>query len=211
MKVSRQMGNREYLRNRVETLQAPPLVRAVFGNVLWAWLWLIARLYVGWQWLQPGWEKLHDPAWTGAKAGSTLTGFIGSALTKTGGPHPDVQGWYAWFLQNVVLTHSVFWSYLIAWGETVVGVALIVGFLTGIAALLGGFMNFNYLMAGTVSMNPSLLLIAVALVAAWRIAGWWGLDRWVLPFLGIPWRACEPTPTGGDQVGRRAAPKLGHA
>jgi len=23
---------------------------------------------------------------------------------------------------------------------------------------------------------------------AWKTAGWWGLDRWILPALGTPWR-----------------------
>jgi thiosulfate dehydrogenase (quinone) large subunit len=49
-------------------------------------------------------------------------------------------------------------------------------------------MNFNYLLAGSVSTNPILLALAILLVLAWKIAGWWGLDRWVLPLLGTPWR-----------------------
>jgi thiosulfate dehydrogenase [quinone] large subunit len=49
-------------------------------------------------------------------------------------------------------------------------------------------MNMNYLLSGTVSSNPILLAIAILLVLAWKTAGWWGLDRWVLPALGTPWR-----------------------
>jgi len=48
-------------------------------------------------------------------------------------------------------------------------------------------MNVNYLMAGTVSTNPLLFVLATWLVLAWRVAGWWGLDRWLLPRLGTPW------------------------
>ena len=33
-----------------------------------------------------------------------------------------------------------------------------------------------------------LFLIAMALILAWKTAGWWGLDRWLLPALGTPWR-----------------------
>jgi thiosulfate dehydrogenase [quinone] large subunit len=49
-------------------------------------------------------------------------------------------------------------------------------------------MNMNYLLAVTVSTNPILFAIATWLVLAWKTAGWWGLDRWLLPALGTPWR-----------------------
>ena len=73
-------------------------------------------------------------------------------------------------------------------GEFLVGVALILGIFTGIAAFFGGFMNANYLMAGAVSTNPILFILAAGIILAWKIAGWWGLDRWVLPVLGTPWK-----------------------
>lgn len=171
----------------VKTLADPPVARALFGDVRWAWLWLILRLYVGWEWLQAGWGKILSPAWTGSQAGTAITGFVSNALTKSAGDHPDVQGWYAWFLQHAVLAHPVFWSYLIAGGEVLVGLALILGIFTGIAAFCGSFMNVNYLLAGTVSTNPILFALATWLVLAWKTAGWWGLDRWILPALGTPW------------------------
>jgi len=175
------------LRRRVVSIEEPPVARALFGSVKWAWLWLILRLYAGWEWLTAGWGKINNPAWTGDNAGAALTGFVNGALAKTEGAHPDVQGWYGAFLNNVVLPNAALWSYLVAWGELLVGVALIIGLFTGIAAFFGGFMNINYLMAGTVSTNPMLFVIAMLLVLAWRTAGWWGLDRWVLPMLGTPW------------------------
>ena len=42
-------------------------------------------------------------------------------------------------------------------------------------------------MAGTVSLNPEMLIISVFIILAWKTAGWWGLDRWLLPSLGTPW------------------------
>lgn len=165
-----------------------PFAQALFGNISWAWLWLIVRLYIGWIWLQAGWGKVTSPAWVGNTAGTALTGFVNNALTKTSGAHPDVQGWYAAFLHNVVLPHTVTWSYLVAFGETLVGIGLILGAFTGIAAFFGILMNLNYLMAGSVSTNPILLILSVFLVLAWKTAGWWGLDRWLLPALGTPWR-----------------------
>ena len=43
-----------------------------------------------------------------------------------------------------------------ACGELLIGIALIVGALTGIAAFFGGFMNWNFMMAGSASANPLL-------------------------------------------------------
>jgi len=180
--------NQSMLKRTVKRFEDPPVARALFGEVRWAWVWLILRLYLGWEWLHAGWGKLTNPAWTGSKAGTAITGFANGALSKTGGDHPDVQAWYAWFLNHVVLPYPVFWSYLITAGEVLVGLALILGIFTGLAAFFGSFMNINYLLAGAVSTNPILFAIATLLVLAWKTAGWWGLDRWVLPELGTPWQ-----------------------
>lgn len=172
----------------VERLEDPPVARALFEDVRWSWLWLILRLYAGWQWFIAGWGKIGADAWTGDNAGAAINGFVQGALAQTSGAHPNVQGWYAWFLQNVVLPNTVVWSYMVAWGELLVGIALIVGLFTGIAAFFGVFMNMNYLLSGAVSTNPILMVIGIFLILAWKTAGWWGLDRWILPALGTPWR-----------------------
>jgi len=174
--------------SEVSQITDPPFTQALFGKVSWAWLWLIVRLYVGWTWLKAGWGKVTNPAWVGGKAGTALTGFVNNALTKTSGEHPDVQSWYATFLHNVVLPHTSLWSHLVAFGETLVGIGLILGAFAGIAAFFGILMNLNYLLAGAVSVNPILLMLTIFLVLAWKTAGWWGLDRWLLPALGTPWR-----------------------
>ncbi|MEX1027935.1 MAG: DoxX family protein, partial [Candidatus Paceibacterota bacterium] len=57
-----------------------------------------------------------------------------------------------------------------------------------IAAFFGLFMNLNFMLAGTVSSNPILFTLAIGLVLAWKVAGHWGLDRWLLPKLGTPWQ-----------------------
>jgi hypothetical protein len=71
--------------------------------------------------------------------------------------------------------------------EVLVGIALILGLLTGIAAFFGIVMNLNYLLAGAASTNPILGFLALFLILAWRVAGYYGLDRYVLPLLGTPW------------------------
>ena len=165
----------------------PPVTKFLFSDVRLSWLWLIVRLYVGYEWFVAGWAKVQNPAWFGGSAGAALTGFVKGALTKSSGAHPDVQGWYAAFLQNMVLPNATFWSNFVVIGELLVGVALILGIFTGIAAFFGSFMNYNYLLAGTVSTNPILFLLAMLLILAWKTAGWLGLDHWILPLLGTPW------------------------
>jgi len=47
-------------------------------------------------------------------------------------------------------------------------------------------MNVSFMLAGTLSSNPIMFILATWLVLAWRIAGYYGLDYWVLPLLGAP-------------------------
>ena len=75
-------------------------------------------------------------------------------------------------------------SHLVAIGEVLVGIALIVGFPTGVSAFLGGLMNAAFLLAGTLSSNPVMFILATWIVLAWRVAGYYGLDCWILPKLG---------------------------
>jgi thiosulfate dehydrogenase [quinone] large subunit len=77
---------------------------------------------------------------------------------------------------------------LITFGELAVGVGLVLGALTGIAAFFGALMNMSFLLAGSASTNPVLFTMAIGLILAWRVAGYYGLDRYLLPALGAPWR-----------------------
>jgi thiosulfate dehydrogenase [quinone] large subunit len=180
MRTSRVIGRGE---SATQALGDVRLFNNLFRNVRWSWIWIIPRVYIGWQWLKAGWGKVNNPAWFGGEAGGSMTRFVQGALDKATAARPDVQSWYAWFLQNLVLPYPKAWSHAIAIGEVLVGIGLILGVFAGLAAFFGGFMNMNYLLAGTVSANPHMLAITILLVLAWRTAGWWGLDRWVLPVL----------------------------
>lgn len=185
----------------VKQIPEPPLARFLFADPRMAWLWLIVRLYAGYEWFIAGFGKLTgkslDIATFGQTTGSpwvfsnhdgaAMAGFIKGALAQTTGAHANVQGWYANFLQTFVLPHAAVWSYAITFGELAVGVGLLLGVLTGIAAFFGVFMNLNYLLAGAVSTNPILGFLGLFLILAWRIAGYYGVDRYLLPLLGTPW------------------------
>lgn len=166
----------------------PKVARFLFADTRFAWVWLVLRVYVGWEWVSAGLEKVSSPLWVGSRAGTALQGFLSGALTKAAGSNPAVSSWYAFFVSNVALRHLVLFSYLVSFGELAVGLGLVLGIFVGIASFFGAFMNFNYLFAGTVSINPLLLFIELFLILAWRTAGWWGGDRWLLPVLGVPWK-----------------------
>jgi len=151
-----------------------------------ATVWFVVRMNVGAQWLLAGWEKITSPAW--GTSGKAPQGFATGALAKASGANSAVQGWYAWFLQHMVLPNVGFFSFLITWGEFAVGVGVLLGLLTSIAAGFGVLMNLNYLLAGTVSINPVLGMFGLFLCFAWRVCGWISIDRWLLPVLGLPWK-----------------------
>lgn len=52
----------------------------------------------------------------------------------------------------------------------------------------GIVMNANYVLASTMSTNQILVFLAIFIGLARRNAGWIGLDRWILPVLGDPWK-----------------------
>ena len=164
----------------------PPLSKFLFASKALAPLWTVVRVYLGWLWLDAGWHKVTNPAWTGDSAGAAVSGFLNRALSLSTGDAPSVAGWYAWIIENVFLPAAPVFSYLVAYGELLIGVALIVGFLTGLMAFLGGLMNVMFMLAGTLSSNPMMFILATWLVLAWRTAGYYGLDYWVLPWLGAP-------------------------
>ncbi|HZS79460.1 MAG TPA: hypothetical protein VFA41_22795 [Ktedonobacteraceae bacterium] len=169
-----------------ERFPEPAISRFFFGSTGSAVLWFVVRMDVGAQWLLAGWEKVTSPAW--GASGKALSGFVAGALAKTSGANPSVQGWYAWFLQHMVLPNAGLFSFLVTWGEVAVGLGVLLGVLTGIAAGFGVLMNLNYLLAGTVSINPVLGMFGLFLCFSWRVCGWIGFDRWLLPTLGLPWK-----------------------
>jgi thiosulfate dehydrogenase [quinone] large subunit len=180
-------------------IQDPPLARFLFGDTRSAPLWLALRVFLGYQWLIAGWHKVEDPAWM--VTGDALKGFLTRAAAIPAAPARAAItfDWYRSFLQSMIDAQAYPWfAKVVAVGEVLIGVALILGLFTGVAAFFGGFMNWNFMMAGTASTNPVLFAVAVALILAWKVAGYYGLDGYVLPALGTPWQ-----PGAAFRPGRR--------
>ena len=92
--------------------------------------------------------------------------------------------WYRAFVQ--ILYDAEAWTWfapLVAWGELLIGLALLVGVFTGLAAGGSCLLNWSFAMAGTASLNMLMFSAGIPLVLAWQTAGWYGLDRWLVPAL----------------------------
>lgn len=171
--------------------EGPPFARFLFNNRAAGWVWLPIRLFLGFAWLDAGLHKLTGTGWV--DGGSALAGYWTSAVAVpaagTGGHAAITYDWYRDFI-NLLLTNNAqtWFAPLVTLGEIAVGLGLIFGILTGIAAFFGALMNVSYLLAGSTSSNPVLFTMAIGVMLAWKTAGYYGLDRYLLPRLGTPWR-----------------------
>lgn len=210
------------LRTDLDYIQEPRIARWLFASTQTAWLWLVARVWLGWEWFQAGWGKVFggDITWrvwdwgneqfslfgdgnigwvrsgvvdgSEVGVGDSVAGFAQGAIAAAEGPHPDVAySWYVNFLEWIANTIHPVVGPLVAVGEVVIGLALILGLFTGIMAFLGAVLNFSFIFAGSAGTNPAMIIVSLFLVLAWRNAGWYGLDRYVLPRLGTPWQRSD--------------------
>ncbi|TCS82544.1 DoxX family protein [Tepidibacillus fermentans] len=157
------------------------MVRWLRENLYASFILLVLRLYLGWQWISAGWEKLTGDGPFDA------SGFLKGALQKMGGDHPSVSQWWGSFVENFALPNVGFFNFVIPWGEFLVGLGLILGCLTTAAMFFGMMMNFSFLFSGTVSHNPQMVLLSIFVIVAGYNAGRIGLDRWVIPYIRTWW------------------------
>lgn len=144
--------------------------------------WLFVRLVLGVEWVRGGLKKVGQAGWTEPPLGRSVSGFLKGAIAKsTEGAHPEVPHWYHQLAEQVLLPNAEVFGILVSYGEVLVGIALVLGFLTRIAAIGGVTMNLAFLWAGTTSTNPPMLLLGVALILFGSEAGRFGLDYWAIP------------------------------
>ncbi len=170
----------------VET-EGPAFARFLFSNSRAAFVWLPIRVFLGFTWLEAGIHKATGTGWV--DGGAALKGYWTAAIAVSDtGKGPITYDWYRDFITTLLNGgHYSWFAPLITYGEILVGIGLILGALTGIAAFFGAFMNMSYLLAGSASTNPVLFTLAIGVILAWKVAGYYGLDRVLLPVLGTPW------------------------
>ncbi len=181
------MTNLLSIRKSGRIIEDPPFAKFLFSDTRLAPLFTIIRVLIGLSWLQSGLGKFSNPAWM--ETGAALQGFWTNAVAIPEGGRPAIAfDWYRSFLQGMLDTGAYTWfAKLIAFGEILIGIGLIVGAFVGIAALFAALMNWNFIMAGSASTNGLLLIGAITLVLAWKTAGYLGADYFLLPLVGTPW------------------------
>ena len=145
-------------------------------NKVAMWLLTVLRVYLGYDWMTHGWQKL-----TGG--GFDATGFLTGAIEKSTGEGATVQGWWGAFLEGFALPNVELFNFLVPLGEFLVGVGLLLGCFTTLAAVMAMVMNFAFLFSGTVSTNAQLVLLQIFIVVAGYNAAKIGLDNWVIPYI----------------------------
>jgi len=170
-------------------VEGPAFTRYLFSNTRAGLIWLPIRIFLGFQWVDAGWHKLTGEGWI--DGGASLGGYWERAVTIPTEGRPLISfDWYRSFLQFLLDNHAQGWfAWLITFGEIAVGVGLLAGALVGFAAFFGALMNMSFLLAGSASSNPVLFTFAIGLMLAWKVAGYYGVDRWLLPMIGVPWHS----------------------
>ena len=138
--------------------------------------WLAMRVWLGIMWIQAGWAKLF-----GAENPYFLhhngAGVAGFAAHGT-----PAYTWWGSFLHGFVVPNAGGIGILIAVAEFVIGVALVAGLFTRIAALGSLALLFTYVMSGTASVCAFYALFAIVILTMWRTASWLGVDGLVASY-----------------------------
>jgi thiosulfate dehydrogenase (quinone) large subunit len=149
------------------------IVKFLRESITSAVILLLIRLYWGYSWLTSGWGKLSG-------GGFDASGFLkGAVANPVKGPNGIVYGWWTSFLEGFALPNAGIFNFLIPWGEFLVGLGLILGCLTTAAAFFGVLMNFSFLLSGTISHNPTDILMGILILVAGYNAGRFGLDYFI--------------------------------
>lgn len=137
----------------------------------------LVRIILGYEWVTSAWGKI-----TGG--GFDATGYLTNVITNPVAKGDEIlYPTYNAFIEHVALPCVDVINFLIPWGEFLVGIGLILGVLTLPAAFFGLLMNFMFMFAGTVSVNPYMILLGFIVMLAAGNAGKFGGDYFINPWL----------------------------
>jgi thiosulfate dehydrogenase [quinone] large subunit len=163
-------------------------MNAILRDPRLGFVWLAARLWVGWQFLHAGYDKTftsESSSWWGSTSG--IQGFLGNAgsAKSTSGAYAPVSHWYGSLINHVFLHADRFFAIAIPAGELLVGVGLILGLFTMASAFFGVLLNLNFLLSGSTSagVNPLMFGIGLLIMFAGSAAYVYGVDRVTMPWL----------------------------
>ena len=174
-------------------VEGPAFTRYLFSNTRAGLIWLPIRLFLGFEWAVAGWEKISGTGWT--DGGAALLGYWKSAVRSR---------------PRACCNHVRVVSDLPAVPDRPQRPGL-----DGLGRLgwrarggdrpaardpdrhrgvLRGDDEHVVLLAGSASVNPIMFAFTIGLILAWKVAGYYGFDRYLLPRLGVPWHG-RPGPT----------------
>lgn len=147
---------------------------------------LLLRLYFGYAFLISGIGK-----WQTGFDSKAVSGFLKGGLSLThdsllatkgaaAAAHPSVTDTWAWLINNVFLPNAGIFAFVVKSGEVLIGLGLILGCFTTLAAFFGMTMNFCFLLTGTVSSNPQMVLGFLVIIALGAASYEIGLDRFFM-------------------------------
>jgi len=169
-------------------------------------LWLVPiRLFLGYSWFMEGFRKIQEgwlkniilagSALDGASGASAAADAASSASTAAGdavaGTFSLVAShtpqWYAWIVDNLIVPNALLFQWFIVIGEIAIGLALISGTFTFIAALGSLALNINFLLS--TGMYPETWwYIPAALCLLGGAGRAFGVDHYLIPYLMRQWR-----------------------
>ena len=147
---------------------------------------LLLRLYFGYDFLKAGIEK-----WQTGFDSKAVGGFLKGGLAQThdallaskgaaAASHASVTDTWGWLISHVFLPNAGLFSFVVKSGEVLIGLGLILGCFTTLAAIFALAMNFTFLLTGTVSTNPQMALGFLIIIAMGAASYEIGLDRFFM-------------------------------
>ncbi|MCU1492771.1 MAG: hypothetical protein JWO62_535 [Acidimicrobiaceae bacterium] len=164
------------MKNPIELLsnpserQTPRAIEFLMQSKVMAIGWTAMRVWLGIMWIQAGVAKLwgaENPAFL-HNNGAGVAGFAAHGT--------PAYSWWGSLLHGFVVPNSGWIGILVAVAEFLIGVALVLGLFTRVAALGSLALLFTYVMSGTASVCAFYALFAIVIVATWRTSTWLGVD-----------------------------------
>jgi thiosulfate dehydrogenase [quinone] large subunit len=147
-------------------------IKSNFREPSYLWYVVILRFTIGYFFFTAGWQKLT----TGFISKNMLLSILNDWVQHVNAP------WYKNFLLEYALPHSTIFSYLVTYGEILVGLAFIFGFAIRGTALIALFMNLNYELAsgwkpGSSAIINKLFIICELVIFLSAVGRCFGFDR----------------------------------
>ncbi|AFL99715.1 MULTISPECIES: DoxX family membrane protein [Desulfitobacterium] len=144
---------------------------------------LLIRLYFGYYFLNAGIGKFQ----TGFN-GESVGGFLKGGLAQTAGAiaaagktgKANVTDTWGWLISHVFLPNADIMAFMVKTGEVMIGLGLILGCFTTLAAFFALTMNFSFLLSGTVSSNPQMVIGFLVILYFAAASGAIGVDRFFM-------------------------------